>query len=120
MATVRFEPAGREISVPEGTNLRKAALDANVRLYSGLHRVLNCRGGGRCTGCMVRLAAGTGANASDRTLRERLRLALSRGAWVKEARLACQTEVHGDLVVETGISTFAGVRALVRRLRRDR
>jgi len=120
MATVRFLPDGREIDVPEGDNLRDAALRADVRLYAGVHRVLNCRGRGRCTGCMVRLAEGTGVNASPKTFMEKLRLKLSRGAYIEDARLACQTAVHGDLVVETRVGTVAGVVALVRRIRGSR
>jgi len=120
MATVRFLPDEREIDVPEGSNLREAALGADVRLYAGLHRVLNCRGRGRCTGCMVRLAEGTAQNASRTKFLEKLRLKFSRGACIEDARLACQTEVRGDLVVETRVSAVAGVSALIRRLRRGR
>lgn len=118
MPNVRFMPSGREVEVLEGTNLRRAALDAGVPLYAGLSRLLNCGGYGRCTGCMVRVRDGTTGGASPRSLGERLRLLLSRGVCIDEARLACRTEIRGDLVVETGVGTVDGIRAIARWLRR--
>lgn len=102
MPTVKFVNEKKTIEVPQGTNLRQAALEAGIELYPGIHAYANCRGNGLCHSCRVRLKNGTTAGASARGPWERLQELLS---WYAvgdpEVRLACQLEVQGDLEVET-------------------
>src|SRR3954452_6563683 len=56
-----------------------------------------CGGHARCTTCRVRCLDGV-SNLSPRTAAERA-IAASRG-WDPFTRLACQTTVHGDVIVE--------------------
>ena len=65
MPTVKFVKEKKEIQVPEGTNLRRAALDAGVNLYNGINglgasinKVFNCHGFGLCGTCLVTISKG--------------------------------------------------------------
>lgn len=103
MPKIKFMHEGKEIEVPEGSNLRRVALANGVPLYPGIHRYLNCRGLAQCGTCMVLLKNGTGKNASRKGIVETLRLSLGWAAigHEGEARLACRTRVLGDLEVIT-------------------
>ncbi len=79
-----------DVEVPEETILR----------ISQLHRIPHmseCGGHARCTTCRVRCLDGLG-NLSPRTDAERA-IAEARG-WDPFTRLACQTRVYGDVIVE--------------------
>jgi ferredoxin len=91
----------KEVEVPEGANLREEARKAGVPVYTGIHRVLNCRGLGLCGTCRVLVKQG-GENLSPRSKRERIKLALSLAiiGHEDEMRLSCQTRVLGDCTVE--------------------
>lgn len=122
MPTIKFTKEKRQIEVPVGTNLRRAALDAGVNLYQGvngigasINKVANCHGLGMCGTCTVRISKGL-----DQVARM--------GLWEKakfhglptpdpfmatinamhfignegNLRLACKTRVTGDVEVETG------------------
>jgi ferredoxin len=102
MAVINFVNEKKQVQVPEGTNLRKAALKAGVALYPGIHRFANCHGLGQCASCRVLIHKGR-ENASRMGLLERLRLKISM-AYIgheDEMRLACKTRVMGDMEVET-------------------
>jgi ferredoxin len=102
MAVINFVNDKKQVQVPEGTNLRKAAIKAGINLYPGVHKVLNCHGFGHCGSCRVLIHKGR-ENASPMGLWERLRLKLSM-AYIgheDEMRLACRTRVQGDMEVET-------------------
>jgi len=83
---VDFQPSGREVSVPEGTDLLHAAIAAGVPIRS------ECGGEGVCVECKVIIRSGpVTSEASDRlTESER------RDGYV----LACRATVGGDVVVE--------------------
>ncbi len=86
-----------EVEVPEQTILR----------ISQLHRIPHmseCGGHARCTTCRVRCLDGV-ANLSPRTDAESV-IAAARG-WDPFTRLACQTRVRGDVVVERIIRSAA-------------
>jgi ferredoxin len=102
MPKVKFLNQKTELEVPEGANLRKEALRANIQLYPGIHKYLNCRGFALCAKCAVLVKEGR-ENCSPPGLRERLRLLLSYLTVGREGqvRLACQTHVMGDIGVET-------------------
>ena len=102
MAIIKFVNEKKEIQVPEGSNLRKEALRAGVGLYPGINKVVNCMGFGTCGSCAVLITKGM-ENASPMGLKERLRLKLSMAYIGNEdtMRLSCQTNVLGDMEVQT-------------------
>ena len=125
MPVVKFVKENKEIEVPRGANLRKEAIHAGVNLYQGLNGIgaginkyLNCHGFGQCGMCRVRITKGI-ENVSPMGIVEKLRfkcpvptpvtpLALDPVpclAYIgneETMRLACMTEVEGDIEVETG------------------
>ena len=102
MPKVKFVSENIELEVPQGANLRKEAIRANIHLYPGIHKYLNCRGLALCAKCAVSVKAGT-QNCSVKGFREKLRLMLSYLpiGQKHEIRLACQTRVLGDVELET-------------------
>ena len=102
MPKVVFVNEKREIEVPQGANLRKAAQEAGIQLYPWLHRLLNCHGLGLCGTCKVLVKKGM-ENLSPKGGLERFKLAtmMSYIGHENEMRLACQVEVQGDCSVVT-------------------
>ncbi len=122
MPTVKFLREKKEIDVPAGTNLRKAAQQAGVNLYQGINgygeginKVLNCHGLGACGTCTVGIEKGQ-ENLSKMGTWEKMKF---RGMPTPDPflgmincmhfignedrlRLACKTEVNGDVEVTTG------------------
>jgi ferredoxin len=107
-ARVRFSHEGIELTVPVGTTLREAARIGGASLYSGIFRVDNCRGHGLCGECRVFVLAGA-ERLTEETSREQRagrprgrRDAVRRGNDGRlHERLACQTEILGDVSVWT-------------------
>ena len=92
-----------EVEVPAGSNLRTEALKANVSLYPGLSKYLNCHGMGSCGTCKVLVKQGM-ENLSAMGMYEKIRLALMPFATIgheTEMRLACQMTVNGDCTIQT-------------------
>jgi ferredoxin len=102
MAIVKFVNEKKEIQVPEGSNLRREAIRAGVGLYSGIHKLGNCRGFSLCGSCRVLVTKGI-ENVSPMGTMEKLRLGCSMAYIGHEdnMRLACQTTVNGDVEVLT-------------------
>jgi ferredoxin len=104
MPIVTFINEKKEIQVPEGANLRKEALRAGIQVYAGVHKlpVANCHGFSMCGACRVLITKGI-ENASPIGAAERLRLKMSMAYVGNEdtMRLSCQTQVLGDMTVET-------------------
>ena len=117
MPIVKFVKEKKEIEVPEGANLRKEAMKAGINLYqglnglgAGLNQVVNCRGMGMCGSCRVNIVKGA-ENASEMGLVEKFKFnvpvpdPVACFAYIgNEAtmRLACTTQVMGDMEIETG------------------
>jgi ferredoxin len=125
MPLVKFSKENKEIEVTAGANLRKEAIKAGINLYqgfngrgAGLNKYLNCHGFGQCGMCRVRITKGM-ENVSPMGMLEKARFKcplptpltplafdpLPCMAFVGNEdtmRLACMTEVHGDIEVETG------------------
>lgn len=117
MPKVKFTKENKEIEVPQGTNLRKAAMDAGVNVYQGLNGfgesfnklplIGHCPGIGMCATCAVAITEGM-ENASPMGLWEKQRWRWPDPAAFKyigheeTMRLSCQTKVLGDMEVETG------------------
>lgn len=120
MPTVKFINKQKEVEVPEGANLRTAALKAGVRVYDGfngfgatLNSLMNCHGFGLCGTCRVLITKGM-ENTNPLTFREKLKFktpiptpipdplpCLAYIGHEDTMRLACMTEVRGDIEVET-------------------
>jgi ferredoxin len=112
MPIVNFVTEKKQVQVPEGSNLRREALKAGVRLYNGingfgagLNEVLNCHGLGTCGSCRVKVLKGM-ENASHMGVVEKLNLHAGPAAFAYignegTMRLACQVSVNGDMDVET-------------------
>ena len=95
MPKVTIRPKNIVIEVPEGDTVRGAAQAA------GYYWPTTCGGEGRCTTCACVIVSGMG-NLSPRGRSEERVLVEERGVGVLETalRLACQAQVHGDVVVE--------------------
>jgi ferredoxin len=102
MAIIKFVNEKKEIQVPDGSNLRREALRAGVGLYPNINKVLNCHGLGSCGSCRVLVTKGMD-NTSPMGFLEKARLNMSMAYVGNEntMRLACQTEVNGDIEVQT-------------------
>lgn len=102
MPKVNFLKERKVVEVKQGDNLREVALREGIEIYSGLKKILNCRGKGLCATCRVVIKNNTMKGLSPMGLFEKIRLALS---WVgigeENMRLSCQTKVEGDVDVWT-------------------
>jgi ferredoxin len=95
MPTIRFLVEHQQVEAKSGTRLRDAALGAGIYVNRELLRGVNCGGRGLCGTCGVWVSEPTSGAAGAPTIRERVH-GLGRGR-----RLACQTEVLGDVEVTT-------------------
>ncbi len=96
---VKIDLAGeRELRVPKGINLRQALRGEFSFLYHPKMRPIHCRGLGTCGTCAVSVKG----LVSPPTAMERWRLNFPphKMSLEKGLRLACQTQVLGDVVVE--------------------
>ena len=112
MPSIKFLNEKKSIDVPEGANLRQEARKAGIEVYPGLHKMFNCRGMGMCCSCRVYVKKGS-ENISKQGFWEKLNLTFlsmltlnpfgffARLGHEDELRLSCQTQVHGDVEVET-------------------
>jgi len=82
---VKFEPSGREISVPTGTLLSEAAKKAGEEINQP------CGGQGRCGRCVVQVLQGD--------LRRRSTVRLTQDHIDLGYALACQSLIENDLIV---------------------
>ena len=93
---VDFEPVGRRVPCNPGDTLLDAAQRAGIVLNA------TCGGEGVCGRCIVQVLAGD-ASAPNLTEQAELGEEQTRQGW----RLACQTEVQGDLRVHIPPESFA-------------
>lgn len=105
MPIVNFVNEKKQVQVPEGANLRKAALEAGVTLYPHVHKLLNCHGFAQCGSCRVKITKGI-ENAESKGFlgwlgKMRLKMSMAYINNEDTMRLACQTYVDGDMTVET-------------------
>jgi ferredoxin len=78
-----------------GANLRQELLQHGIDLYNQQARVINCRGIGTCGTCAVQIEGPVSAP----NWRDRSRRALPPHTPTRDLRLACQTQVMGDIRV---------------------
>jgi ferredoxin len=117
MPLVKFIKENKEIDVPHGANLRTEAINAGINVHqgvngfgAGINKFLNCHGLGQCGTCRVRITKGM-ENTNPMGLIEKFRFynplpdPLPCMAFIgneDSMRLACRTQVLGDMEVETG------------------
>lgn len=86
---------GKRFSCPAGSNLRRVLLEHGVRLHNGQSQLINCRGIGSCGTCAVAIEG----PVSEPNWRDRTRRSLPPHQPERNLRLACQTQVLGDIQV---------------------
>jgi len=91
MPTVQILPDGVTVQIKTGTSVLAAASAGGVEL---MH---SCGGIGACTSCRVRILSGSDQlSPIGRAEREQLK----ESGILETHRLACQTLVYGDVVLE--------------------
>jgi len=86
---------GKVVDCESGANLRQVLLAHGIDLYNGQAKVINCHGLGTCGTCAVQLEGEVSApNWKDKTRRS-----LPPHHPDRNLRLACQTQVLGDVKV---------------------
>jgi ferredoxin len=88
--TVLIDDETRVLTVPAGTNLRRALISAGISPYAALTRNLNCGGRGICATCGVWFEAGEPAPVH---WHDQL------AARFAYPRLSCQITVDADMTV---------------------
>ena len=117
MPLVKFIKENKEIDVPHGANLRQEAIKAGINVHQGvngfgatINKILNCHGIGQCGTCRVLITKGM-ENTSPMGVVEKFRFynpvpdplpCMSFIGNENTMRLACRTQVLGDIEVETG------------------
>ncbi|NJL62735.1 MAG: (2Fe-2S)-binding protein [Methylacidiphilales bacterium] len=86
---------GRTIECKLGANLRKVLLQNDIDLYNYGAKVINCRGIGSCGTCSVFVEG----QVNEPNWRDTTRRSLPPHSPSDNLRLACQTEVLGDVKV---------------------
>jgi ferredoxin len=102
MPVVTFYNQHRSLEAEPGTNLREFMLRVGVTPYNGLDMLTNCRGHNFCGTCAVEVVENRGATPRGQDEEATLvgNLAIARIV-DKNLRLACQTQIVGDMVVKT-------------------
>ncbi|HIK46492.1 MAG TPA: (2Fe-2S)-binding protein [Leptolyngbyaceae cyanobacterium M65_K2018_010] len=86
---------GKSFECETGANLRRVLLDQGIDLYNGQAKAINCRGLGSCGTCAVQVEG----EVSEANWKDRTRRSLPPHNPAQPLRLACQTQVLGDVRV---------------------
>jgi 2Fe-2S ferredoxin len=99
MPKVTIEPSGIEIEIPEGETLMQVARD------QGYYWPTACDMQGRCATCFILVEEGAdNLSPMGRSEKEALLNQRGRKALDQPVRLACQTQVYGDVLCrKTGV-----------------
>lgn len=97
MPQIEFVKEKRFVSVEAGTNLREAAIKEYISLYPHIFKILNCRGRGLCTSCVVEILSGK-VNPPDEIESQKMKKKLEGNP---NLRLGCQITVDNDIKVRT-------------------
>lgn len=103
--SVTFSNQGRTIYVRPGANLREAAVAQGVQVYYDINKYVNCFGLGHCGTCQFKADPRAPEAFSALTWQERFTLGDTAG----KVRLACQTQVLGDCVIDNTVAQELGV-----------
>ncbi|MGB3200309.1 MAG: 2Fe-2S iron-sulfur cluster-binding protein [Nodosilinea sp.] len=85
----------KTIQCETGANLRQVLLAHGVDLYNGQAKVINCRSLGTCGTCAVAIQG----DVSAANWKDKARRSLPPHDPTRDLRLACQTQVLGDITV---------------------
>ena len=83
----------KTITCNQGENLRLVLLKNNIDLYNGQAKIINCRGIGTCGTCALEIEG----LVSEPNWKDKARRSLPPHSLDKNRRLACQTQVQGNL-----------------------
>ncbi len=86
---------GKTFECEKGSNLRKVLLTNGIDLYNGKAKIINCMGIGTCGTCAVQVEG----EVSQASWKEKARRSLPPHSPTQNRRLACQTQVLGDVRV---------------------
>jgi ferredoxin len=86
---------GKNFTCEMGANLRLVLLDNDVDLYNGNAKFINCMSIGTCGTCAVQIEG----EVSAVNWKDKARRSLPPHNLAKDLRLACQTQVLGDINV---------------------
>ena len=90
-----IQAQGKTITCPMGANLRRVLLDHQVDLYNGKAKYINCHSLGTCGTCAVKIEG----KVSSANWKDKSRCSLPPHSPESDLRLACQTQVLGDIKV---------------------
>jgi ferredoxin len=94
---------GKNFICETGANLRQVLMDNGVDLYNGNAKFINCMGIGTCGTCAVQIEG----EVSEANWKDIARRSLPPHQRSRNLRLACQTQVLGDITV-TKFTSFWG------------
>ena len=97
---VRFQPHNKEIDVPPGENLLRAAMEAGVYIQA------SCGGEGLCGKCRVEVANGEVEGPRPPSISEE--------EFQRGVRLACQTKIRSDVEVRVPVESRLDRRVIAR------
>jgi ferredoxin len=86
---------GKTFECATGSNLRKVLLENDINLYNGKAKIINCMGIGTCGTCAVQVEG----EVSEPNWKDQARRSLPPHSPTANRRLACQTQVLGDVRV---------------------
>ena len=86
---------GKTFECDRGANLRQVLLDNGIDLYNGQAKLINCHGFGTCGTCAVQVEG----QVSEPNWQDKTRRSLPPHSATANRRLACQTQVLGDVKV---------------------
>jgi ferredoxin len=86
---------GKTFECEVGANLRQALMENGIALYNGKAQLINCHGLGTCGTCAVQIEGAV----SEPNWKDKTRRSLPPHSPTANRRLACQTQVLGDIKV---------------------
>ncbi len=93
MPTIKAQ--GQVFECAVGANLRQVLLQQGIALHNDRSQIINCRGLGTCGTCAVQIEGAV----SPPNWRDQTRRSLPPHSLAQNRRLACQTQVLGDIEV---------------------
>lgn len=98
MPELFFVNEGKKINIDTGSNLRKAAIDGKIGVYSNIFtKLFNCRGNGMCGTCAVAIESENIDPPNEIEVKKLKKKLISK----PNLRLACQLNVKNDLKIYT-------------------
>lgn len=92
---VKVQAQGKTFECDRGANLRQVLLQHGIDLYNDGAKVMNCHGISTCGTCTVQVEG----EVSPANRSEQVRRSLPPHSPTRDLRLACQTQVLGDVKV---------------------